>query len=110
MGRRRGGYFYRPPVRREAALPAQDLSPRSTERRFLFTTFKGSHTRSGAVSPGSEWSIPMFRAEFLSLTSKIVEHSRYLLKSLAYLLPIVRSANVALPSPPNKPLQQPLSY
>ncbi len=35
---------------------------------------------SGAVFPGSEWSIPMFRADFLHFTSKIVEHSRYLLE------------------------------
>ncbi len=91
-------------------MPPQHLSPRSTERRFLFTTFKGSHTRSGAVSPGSEWSIPLFRAEFLSLTSKIVEHSRYLLKSLAYLLPLVRSGKVALLSTANKALQEQLFY
>ncbi len=91
-------------------MPPQHLSPRSTERRFLFTTFKGSHTRSGAVSPGSEWSIPLFRAEFLSLTSKIVEHSRYLLKSLACLLPLVRSGKVALLSTANKALQEQLFY
>jgi len=33
---------------------------------------------SGAVSPNSQWSIPMFRAEFLTFTLKIVEHSRHL--------------------------------
>jgi len=34
---------------------------------------------SGAVSPNSQWSIPMFRAEFLTFALKIVEHSRHLL-------------------------------
>jgi len=33
---------------------------------------------SGAVSPNSQWSIPMFRAEFLTFALKIVEHSRHL--------------------------------
>ncbi len=37
------------------------------------------YTRWGAVSLDSEWSIPMFRADFLCFASKIVEHSRYLL-------------------------------
>ena len=34
---------------------------------------------SGAVSPDLQWSIPMFRANFLCFASKIVEPSRYLL-------------------------------
>jgi hypothetical protein len=34
--------------------------------------------RWGAVSPGSGWSIPLFRAEFPRFGSKTVEHSRYL--------------------------------
>jgi hypothetical protein len=34
--------------------------------------------RRGAVSPGSGWSIPLFRAEFPRFGSKTVEHSRYL--------------------------------
>src|SRR5579864_3326692 len=34
---------------------------------------------SGAVSPNSQWSIPMFRAEFLPFALKIVKHSRHLL-------------------------------
>jgi hypothetical protein len=33
---------------------------------------------SGAVSPDPQWSIPMFRANFLCFASKIVEPSRYL--------------------------------
>jgi hypothetical protein len=33
---------------------------------------------SGAVSPNSQWSIPMVRAEFLPFALKIVEHSRHL--------------------------------
>jgi hypothetical protein len=33
---------------------------------------------SGGVSPNSQWSIPMFRAEFLTFALKIVEHSRHL--------------------------------
>src|SRR5947199_2163925 len=32
-----------------------------------------------ATFPADEWSIPLFRAQFLPFTSKIVEHSRYLL-------------------------------
>jgi hypothetical protein len=32
-----------------------------------------------AVSPGSVYEIPMFRANFPGFTLKIVEHSRYLL-------------------------------
>ena len=35
--------------------------------------------RRGTVSLDSEWSIPLFRADFLCFASKIVEHSRYLL-------------------------------
>ena len=34
---------------------------------------------SGAVSPDSQWSIPMVRADFLDFALKIVEHSHYLL-------------------------------
>jgi len=39
-----------------------------------------------ATFPADEWSIPLFRADFLPFTSKIVEHSRYLLldKPLEY--------------------------
>jgi hypothetical protein len=37
---------------------------------------------SGAVSPNSQWSIPMFRAEFLPFALKSVEHSRHLLDLL----------------------------
>jgi hypothetical protein len=32
-----------------------------------------------ATFPADEWSIPLFRADFLPFTSQIVEHSRYLL-------------------------------
>jgi hypothetical protein len=34
--------------------------------------------RSEAIFLGSQWSIPLFRADFLCFTLKIVEHSRYL--------------------------------
>ena len=33
------------------------------------------------VFPASSWLIPMFHADFPGFTSKIVEHSRYLLHS-----------------------------
>jgi hypothetical protein len=36
-----------------------------------------------AACPGSEWAIPMFRATIPHFTSKIVEHSRYLLPTRA---------------------------
>jgi hypothetical protein len=42
--------------------------------------YKNSAQRSasGAVFPSDEWSIPLLDADFLHLTSKSVEHSRYL--------------------------------
>jgi hypothetical protein len=36
-------------------------------------TFQKKYTRWEAVSPDSEWSIPMFRADFLHFTSKSVQ-------------------------------------
>jgi len=41
---------------------------------------------SGAVSPDPQWSIPMFRANFLCFASKIVEPSRYLPSVLSWFL------------------------
>ena len=40
-----------------------------------------------ATFPADEWSIPLFRADFLPFTSKIVEHSRYLLFLTDYFIP-----------------------
>jgi hypothetical protein len=37
------------------------------------------HSAPEAAFSGDEWSIPVFRADFLPFTSKIVEHSRYFL-------------------------------
>jgi hypothetical protein len=45
-----------------------------------------------AVFSADEWSIPLFRTDFLPFTSKIVEHSRYLL--------IAKSTSPSVLSPP----------
>jgi hypothetical protein len=42
---------------------------------------------SGAVSPDPQWSIPMFRANFLCFASKIVEPSRYLPAFMQHISP-----------------------
>ena len=48
--------------------------------QFLTRIYRnGAHMSAcGAASSGSEWSIPMFRADFLTFTLKTVEHSHYL--------------------------------
>jgi hypothetical protein len=54
----------------------REIPSRDKERHLHFLE---KYTRWGALSPASCWSIPLFRADFLHFTSKIVEHSRYLL-------------------------------
>jgi len=49
---------------------------RTVCREFTYVACR--EPRKPAVSTGSPRSIPLFRADFLHSTSKIVEHSRYL--------------------------------
>ena len=53
---------------------------------------------SGAVSPNSQWSIPMFRAEFPHFGSKIVEHSRHLPVIPSLRTSVDRQAHSTVPS------------
>jgi hypothetical protein len=57
-------------------------------------TFEKEYARWRAVSPGSAWLIPIFRADFPCFTSKIAEYSRYLPEGCAHVKELLRTTGL----------------